>query len=266
MAIPIWPAVKAAANKILAADFNLLLNNAIEMFSNISDGWIDTGETWTYASADSPTFKATISGNKTSKYSVGMKVKLTQTTVKYFFITAISYSSGTGLTTVTLYGGTDYTLTSAAISGVYYSMYKSPYAFPMNPDKWSVLVTDTTQRTQSSPTAGTWYNLGSISIIIPIGLWEISLDATPQTIYGSNIINAFSTLSTANNSESDIDFTIYCAGYGYAVATLKKRKILNLTAKTTYYLNEKTSVSSTTSLDLRSDLSKTNIRALCAYL
>lgn len=41
------------------------------------DGWIPAEETWTYASADDPTFTFTISGDKTGKYSVGMKIKLT---------------------------------------------------------------------------------------------------------------------------------------------------------------------------------------------
>jgi len=75
------------------------------------DGWRAAGETWTYASADDPTFTFTISGDKTSKYSPGMRIKLTQTTVKYFIITAVSYSAPN--TTVTVYGGTDYDLVNA---------------------------------------------------------------------------------------------------------------------------------------------------------
>jgi hypothetical protein len=88
------------------------------------DGWINPVETWTYVSAT--TF--TISGDLTAKYSKGDKIKLTQTTVKYFYVVAISFSTGT--TTVTVYAGTDYTLANAAITLNYYSKGVSPNGFP----------------------------------------------------------------------------------------------------------------------------------------
>lgn len=87
-------------------------------------GWIPTGETWTYASSTT----ITISGDKTDKYSVGMKVKLTQTSVKYFYITDVSYSSPD--TTLTIVAGDDYTVANAAITDPYYSMVANPAGFP----------------------------------------------------------------------------------------------------------------------------------------
>lgn len=58
--------------------------------------------------------------------SVGMKIRLVQGGVtKYFFIVKIAGN------TITLYGGTDYTLTNAAISNVCYSMVEAPYGFPV---------------------------------------------------------------------------------------------------------------------------------------
>lgn len=87
-------------------------------------GWIAADGTWTYASADSPTFTLTVDDNVTSIIGVGSKVRLTQTSVKYFIVTAISYSSPS--TTITLYGGTDYTLANATITSPYYSYLKSP--------------------------------------------------------------------------------------------------------------------------------------------
>lgn len=85
-----------------------------------ADGWVDASETWTYSSADGPTGVFTVAADVTGKYSPGMRVKLTQTTVKYFIITAVSTFTG-GNTTITVYGGTDYTLANAAISANYYS-------------------------------------------------------------------------------------------------------------------------------------------------
>jgi hypothetical protein len=86
-------------------------------------GWIPVGETWSYASSTT----VTISGDKTDKYSKGMKVKLTQTSVKYFYITGVSYSSPN--TTLTLYAGTDYTVANAAITSPFYSMVANPAGF-----------------------------------------------------------------------------------------------------------------------------------------
>lgn len=89
------------------------------------DGWVDGNETWTYASAT--TF--TIAGDKTGKYSKGDKLKLTQTTVKYFYIVNVSHAAGT--TTVTITGGTDYTLANAAITLPFYSKAEDPAGHPL---------------------------------------------------------------------------------------------------------------------------------------
>ena len=88
------------------------------------DGWVDANETWTYASAT--TF--TISGDQRGKYQKGDKIKLTQTTVKYFYIRSVSYSAPN--TTVTITGGIDYTLVSAVISANFYSKVENPQGFP----------------------------------------------------------------------------------------------------------------------------------------
>ena len=88
------------------------------------DGWIDANETWTYASATS----FTISGDLTGKYQKGDKIKLTQTTVKYFYVVSVSYSAPN--TTITITSGTGYTLVSAAISANFYSKVENPQGFP----------------------------------------------------------------------------------------------------------------------------------------
>lgn len=92
-----------------------------------ADGWVSAGETWTYASADDPTFTFTISGDVTTKYSAGMRVKLTQTTAKYFIVTNAAYSAPD--TTIAIYGGTDYDLAKVAISSPYYSPRQSAARF-----------------------------------------------------------------------------------------------------------------------------------------
>ena len=92
--------------------------------ANLAGGWIASGETWTYASAS--TF--TISGDKTTKYSVGMKIKFTQTTVKYGVIAAVAYSAPN--TTITIVVWTGYTVASAAITLPFFSFADQPQGFP----------------------------------------------------------------------------------------------------------------------------------------
>lgn len=81
-------------------------------------------ETWTYAS--STTF--TIAWDLTGKYQRGDRIKLTQTTVKYFVVLKVVHSAWT--TTVTVTWWTNYTLASAAITLNYYSKQASPQWYP----------------------------------------------------------------------------------------------------------------------------------------
>lgn len=88
------------------------------------DGWITATDTWTYASAS--TF--TISGvDRTAVLTKGTKIKLTQTTAKYFYVVSSAFSTNT---TVTVTGGTDYTLANASITSPYYSYMQNPQGFP----------------------------------------------------------------------------------------------------------------------------------------
>ena len=232
------------------------------------NGWIPAGETWTYASADDPTFTFTISGDKTSKYSAGMKIKLTQTTVKYFIITKVAYSSPN--TTITVYGGTDYDLTSGAITNPYYSMVKAPQGFPLDPDKWSVIVTDTTERSQSNPINDAWYNAGSISIDIPLGIWSVSYQAfIGSREEGQTATGVRCCLSTANDSASDLG--LVAEGYSSNVVldygfTAYREKTLTLATKGTYYMNIGTRNVNIDVIRFRNNLSHLIIRATCAYL
>ncbi|MEK7570699.1 MAG: hypothetical protein AAB553_00355 [Patescibacteria group bacterium] len=237
------------------------------------DGWVPVNETWTYASADSPTFTFTLSGDKTNKYSPGMRIKLTQTSVKYFIVTAVSYSNPN--TTVTVYGGTDYTLANAAITIPYYSEAKAPQGFPLDPTKWTVEVTDSTARSVSSPAVNTWYNPNAADqISIPIGAWDVEY-AGALYAYKNSItwIYVKGTLSTANNTESDTGFTSYINAYGassgmQANGAGTRSKNLTLTSKTLYYFNISADSSASTldDLILNNTTFPLKISAVSAYL
>lgn len=236
------------------------------------DGWIPTG-TFTYASADDPTYTFTVAAfDATTKYSVGMKVKLTQTTDKYFIITKVVFDDPGS--TITIYGGTDYDLANATITSPHYSTQKAPLGFPLDPDKWSIQVTDITDRSQSNPAQNTWYNPGSISINIPIGIWEVYYSLMIRG-YGSNdtAYNIHTTLSTTNNSESGVQFTMQSYIARPAAGALIARdqhilplKVINLTTKDTYYLNVSARLAGLEAIGLENDEIPCIIKARSAYL
>ena len=238
------------------------------------DGWIPANETWTYASADDPTYTFTISAfDATAKYNAGMKVKLTQSTggTKFAFITKVVFDDPGS--TITCYFGTEYNLENEAITAPYYSLVKAPFGFPLDPAKWSVIVEDVTLRTQATPTSGTWYNIGSMQISVPIGNWiflyEVSLQAS-DTAGSDKNCPASITLSTANNSESSIKYTSYNAGLVPSSSSLTQQNFrsfqLITASKTLYYLNAMVGVASLGNIYFRNDLTTMILQVVCAYL
>jgi len=236
------------------------------------DGWIAAGETWTFAAADAPTFTFTVPTNLTAKYTPGTRIKLTHAaTVKYFIVTASVFGAST---TVTVYGGTDYTLAAGAITLPFFSRMKGPAGFPLSPDKWTVVTTDTTLATQAAPVAGTWYNLGSIQVSIPIGAWYVDYQTNQYTARtgAATGIGQTATLSTGSSSETDTEFTSFSqttqastASVDWAVFASRSKQLV-LSSKTSYFLNAKTVFSSITSINHYGSIAATKIRALCAYL
>jgi len=88
-----------------------------------TDLWVTSSATWTYVSAT--TF--TVPTDLTAVFKVGTRIKLTQTTDKFFYVASSAY--GAPNTTVTVTGGADFTIANAAITAAYYS-YGNPPDFP----------------------------------------------------------------------------------------------------------------------------------------
>lgn len=249
--------------------------------NGLTAGWrADTVNTWSYSSADSPTFVISVNGDMTSTISPGMRIKLTQTTVKYFIVTKVgTYTAGATL--ITVYGGTLYTLANVAITSPNYSREQSPFGFPLDPETWTVSVITSDSPSKASPTASTWYGDTGLSptgpsISIPIGSWRVyykSVVSVSANLAAVANIGARCTLSTANNSESDPEFsalttvTSPISATAIQLATYVAEKKLVLAAKTTYYLNILTGAASASSLTLNpSAAARTVIKAVCAYL
>ena len=258
-ALPAVP-VKATGSELIAGTDDTKFATALGLQSVLATGWVSSSASWAYASADAPTFTITVPSGAASLYGVGMKIKLTQTTVKYFIITNVTN------TVLTVYGGTDYTLANAAISAISYSSQKAPLGFPLSPNKWTVEVTDNVARLQNSPTASQWYNLGG-SIEVPIGSWRPSFQVIQTNQTANKSIRT--TLSNASNSELTVMNS--CGNYYPPVGSCQSYvnrvlQIITLTTKATYYLNAMTLSASSGALYFYNNESPSIIRFECAYL
>lgn len=87
-------------------------------------GWLRLLFTLTYVNAT--TF--TIPGDVAYLFPKGSKLRLTQTTPKYFYVIGVSYSAPNTIVNIT--GGVDYTLSNAAITEPFISYEDSPRDFP----------------------------------------------------------------------------------------------------------------------------------------
>jgi hypothetical protein len=233
------------------------------------DGWIPArGGNWIFVSTDSPTFVINIPNIDADNISIGNRIRCYNPALAYFIVTAKAAAVG-NMTQLTLYGGTDYTLTAREIYSISYSPVKSPFGFPLERSKWTVTFSDTTRYSQASPTYNVWYNLGSLSFSLPIGKWEIQF----QICHGDDraalgFAGTKSTISTGNNTESNPEFTHFYQLYntnqmsevGYRSA------FLSLAAKTTFYINTLSYASSLTNIYEYNDLSALTVNAISQYL
>lgn len=240
-------------------------------------GWFYVSDTWEYSSVDDPTGVLTVPSDATEKYSPGMRIRfMNDGNLIYGIITAVTSTSITFLHEI---DPTDsqalYLMTDNPITAIYCSTQKAPFGFPLDPDKWTVETEDTSLRSQTPADISTWYNLGSISIEIPIGVWKVGYSVVLNCSDDSagDYFIVYSTLSTANNSETDKDFTVKMqmnAQIGANNTSFQintgREKILNLSTKDTYYLNGKSSAPSLGDIKFRGNDTPTLIRAVCVYL
>lgn len=261
----------ASTKNTASKTYKMQLAFTHKAFQDLASGWSPySAVVPTRTAADDPTYTIQFAGiDVTSLMSVGMRVKLTQnSTTRYFIITSISFSTNT---TITLFGGTDYDVDDTGtytISDFCFSSQKAPYGFPLDVEKWTLEAKDTSDNSQSSPTAGTWYNLGTFSLAIHIGSWEVYYSAPIQGNKASSNVDLRMTLSTANNSASDGELTALTKPYGTASAadSLSNRKGITISSKTTYYLNYMTNTSGVNPLYAECGAQNALIRAVCAYL
>ena len=91
-----------------------------QIATTLLDGWTPADATWTYNAVD----KVNVPSGAASLYQKGDRIKFTQTTVKYFVVTAVAD------TLLTFAVNTDYTVANAAISANHYSHQANPLGYP----------------------------------------------------------------------------------------------------------------------------------------
>lgn len=195
---------------------------------------------------------------------------------KHFFITLPpTYSAGTNLTTLTLYGGTDFYLDNTAISNVYFSMLKTPFNFNNNPNKWSVTLYNSHACVKTSPTAATWYggalpfdNDATIYVSFPAGTWNISLTAdiyaTHTAAFDLQVALSSSNLSSGANIIKELSLST--SGNTIIQLTGTVSKILTFNADTDNYYVLLQSPQTIASIRLVNNAVPIKIQATCIYL
>lgn len=188
-------------------------------------------------------------------------------TLEYGIVTSASFSTNTTLTVQVPEGSA--IPTSGGVSAVSYSTQKVPYGFPAEKLKWNIEMLQRANGSQSSPSANTWYNIG-VALTVPIGSWTVDYQVLAKVVNNTNVPSIYSTLSTANNSQSDADFSSEARwtsanANGYQ-SYLARSKDLTLGSQTPYYLNAQTDQASASSLTFQAADGTTTIRAAIAYL
>jgi hypothetical protein len=238
------------------------------------DGWTLLSPTVTYSSVDDPTGVVTISGNLTSYFSNGMRIKFDNggNTI-YGIITKVSYSAPNTVITflheINFSTGQALTLmANSAITNFNYSPMKAPQGFPLDPTKWTILWSPTGYVT--TVTSNVTYTIGSQSI--PIGSWylkpklSITTYANPSTYI---LLRAsFSTTPEAIDGSSVELMRYYGASADLRIAlNMGATHIINLSSKVTYYLNAVTTAAGTIGyLGIDSTNHGARILVECAYL
>lgn len=115
-----FPLSKAHVNELNDAYLTEHTAAGLHNSTQISEGWTPITETFTYASATT----ITVATGATNRFQKGDKLKVTNVTVKYFYVVAVAS------TLLTVTGGSDYTLESAAITSPYLSRIENPFGFP----------------------------------------------------------------------------------------------------------------------------------------
>lgn len=167
--------------------------------------------------------------------------------------------------------------TSGGVSSVDMSAWKVPFGFPVQRDKWEITSIIKLILIQSSPSAGTWYNVSSTTsvamgaLITPgIGEWSISISCAASIINATNAPAMYTTLSTAAATESDQNMTsrlvTTTASANSFEGMFYREKEVSLAAATSYYFNIQSITASATQVQTSGTVAPLIARARLSLL
>lgn len=219
--LPIVETSEGDTKKVLASVLKTYSQGTLPtILAGLLTGWNSAGETWDYVSVDNPTGVIKVNADVTTKYSLGMRIKMTNggNTI-YGILTKIGTYGGdlAGYTYLTYLHEINpsnsqalHLMANSAITNNYYSNMKVPYGFPASSNKWTILYVSNETMAITTPTNLSWNSLNA-SINIPIGIWDVDYSANAQawiSSAGAPVVQM--TLSTTTNSETDKGFTSQC--------------------------------------------------------
>jgi hypothetical protein len=157
--------------------------------------------------------------------------------------------------------------TSGGVTSVVYSSNKVPYLFPGQRGKWNI---DCINKTSNSTAAvlGTWYNLGSAQLNVPLGEWNIAYSTDAILNAASGGIEIQTTLATSSSTETE---TLLSANLHTTTATeisglLARNTDVSTSTATLYYLLTKAVSGSSTTAYNQGSAIPTLIRVQNAHL
>ena len=207
------------------------LNNdyALPVQTQVTGTWTEDEEdaVWTYASANAAgnTFTVYRSGDVTAVFAPYVRIRAKQGAGYQYFIThAVSaYDDINDRTTLTLFAGTESTLTDTAITDVAFSWVRLPFGFPVGEDKWSVEFLTATEYSYSGTGLHNVYTLATdFTITLPAGLWDVSYHVFFD-YFSTNSSTTQNRITTALNDGSYI--TDSKRTFGWAVTTNDRETI-----------------------------------------
>lgn len=265
--------------KVYAEDFHLIGEKLEEVPNVDQSGWIPVeGFTLSITTPSGSGKQGTIRVQGTDAvdhFEIGMKITFEQPTAGQQFGVIVTINDfDPNDTYVGVYLGNNYTIASESVSDLSVSRIQKPRGFDLNPASWEIFAQNFGTVSQSNPSAGVWYNLGSINIALPAGIWDVEYQVLGQSARTSGTaVQMFITLSTANNTESNSDYTVrhnsVVANNGSnqleLFTTFNRKMRIVTTGLTTFYLNTQTPGTANTLAFLGAS-STTMIRAKSVYL
>lgn len=159
--------------------------------------------------------------------------------------------------------------TSGGVASASYSTYKSPYGFPGQRGKWIIESILCAQNSQTTPTSGTWYNVGSWRLQLPLGDWDVEYSAEiyGNRASGSNDIALTLALSAATQDDKRWTARVSTNAVADVAGYVQRRNPMQITSSlTSLYLNLRTNASGMNAIYVLGDSEVAVARAENAYL